>query len=93
VFVETILRELRLFLKEMVATMDNNVCQSLMRIVDSFLVQFTETEIKKITPEEVALLEETIEHIYVFAVIWSLCCTTTFEGRAKLNQLVRKLLR
>ncbi len=50
VFVEPVLRMLRIHLKEVVETMDNNICQSLMRIIDSFLVQFTETEIKKITP-------------------------------------------
>ena len=43
IFVEVILRELRIFLKEVVTTMDNNICQSLMRIIDSFFVQFTET--------------------------------------------------
>jgi hypothetical protein len=43
IFVEPLIRELRLFLKEVVTTMDNNLCQSLMRIVDSFFVQFTET--------------------------------------------------
>ena len=31
--------------------MDNNITQSLMRIIDSYFVQYTETEIKKITPE------------------------------------------
>jgi hypothetical protein len=49
-----------LFLKETVTTMDNNVCQSLMRIVDSFFIDYTETEIKKIAPEEMAHLEEVI---------------------------------
>lgn len=43
IFVEPLIRELRLFLKEVVTTMDNNLCQSLMRIIDSFFVQFTET--------------------------------------------------
>jgi dynein heavy chain len=39
------------------------------------------------------VLEESVEHIYIFAVIWSLCCTVTFEGRSKFNDLVRKLLK
>jgi hypothetical protein len=38
IFVEVIIRELRFFLKEMVTTMDNNICQSLMRIIDSYFV-------------------------------------------------------
>lgn len=40
-----------------------------------------------------ASLEESIEHIYIFAVIWSLCCTVTFEGRAKFNELIRRLIK
>jgi dynein heavy chain len=40
-----------------------------------------------------AMLEESIENIYIFAVIWSLCCTVTYEGRAKFNELIRKLLK
>ena len=40
--------------------MDSNICQSLMRIMDSFFVNFTETELKKISAEEMAVLEESI---------------------------------
>lgn len=50
VFLDRIIRELRIHLKEVVTTMDSNLCQSLMRIMDSFFVAFTETEIKKINP-------------------------------------------
>ena len=51
IFVEPLTRELRIFLKEVVGTMDNNICQSFMRILDSFFVPYTETELKKIPPE------------------------------------------
>lgn len=37
--------------------MDNNICQSLMRIIDSYFVDYTETEIKKIGMEEMVMLE------------------------------------
>ena len=43
IFVEPIIRELRIFLKEIVSTMDNNIVQSLMRILDTYFIQFTET--------------------------------------------------
>ena len=72
--------------------MDNNICQSLMRIIDSFFIQFTETEIKKITPEEMQVLESAIEHLFIFAIIWSFCSTTNEEGRVRFNLLVRKLI-
>lgn len=40
-----------------------------------------------------AVLEESIEHLFVFGVIWSLCCTVTVEGRGKFNELIRQLLK
>lgn len=39
------------------------------------------------------ILEESIEHLFIFAVIWSLCCTVTVEGRSKFNELIRQLLK
>ena len=72
--------------------MDNNLCQSFMRILDSFFVPYTETELKKIPPEELAVLEDSIEHLTLFALIWSFCCTTTSEGRVVFNDLVRRLI-
>jgi hypothetical protein len=54
------LRELRIHLKEVVTTMDNNICQSFMRIMDSFFVPYTETELKKINPEEMEVLEKNV---------------------------------
>ena len=62
-----------------------------MRLLESFFAQFTGQELKKIT-ENVSVLEESIEEIYIFAVIWSLCCTTTSEGRNTLNAFVRDLI-
>ena len=91
-FVQPLLRELRINLKEIVSTMDNNLCQSFMRILDSFFVSYTETQIKKISPEEMAVLEDAIEHITIFALTWSFCCTTTADGRVKFNTKVRKLI-
>ena len=41
IFKEKIIRELRIFLKEVVVTMDNNICQSLMKILDCFFVPYT----------------------------------------------------
>ena len=39
-----------------------------------------------------AILEDGIEHIYIFAVIWSLCCTTNADGRVRFNVLIRKII-
>ena len=34
-----------------------------------------------------------LDHLFVFAVIWSLCCTTDYNGRLKYNVLVRDLIK
>jgi dynein heavy chain, axonemal len=73
--------------------MDNNLCQSFMRILDSYFVEFTETEIKKIPPEEMAVLEDAIEHLTIFAFIWSFCCTTTSEGRISFDKIIKSLIK
>jgi dynein heavy chain len=48
---------LRKNLPEPVKTVDNNVAQSLMRILDCYFAPYVETEIKKVTKEEIAALE------------------------------------
>lgn len=73
--------------------MDNNIYQSLMRILDSFFVPYTETQIKKITPEEMQVLEENLDNLFIFAITWSMCCTTDYDGRLKLNAIVRELMK
>ena len=47
-------------LPEPVKTVDNNISQSSMRILDCFFVNYVESEIKKITKDDVANLETMI---------------------------------
>ena len=42
---------------ELVKTVDNNVAQSSMRLLDTFMVHYEETEVKKITPDQISNLE------------------------------------
>jgi hypothetical protein len=42
---------LRKYLPEIVKTVDNNLAQSCMRLLDCFLIKYNETEIKKITTD------------------------------------------
>ena len=39
------------------------------------------------------LLEESIEHLTIFALVWSFCCTTNSDGRIRFNTLVKKLIK
>jgi len=40
-----------------VPTVNNNITQSLMKILDCYFADYQETEVKKVTPEEVEELE------------------------------------
>lgn len=77
---------------EPVQTVNNNIAQSLMRILDCYFFEYFDTELKKVTQEELDDLESCIEPLFVFAFIWSIGCTTNLEGREKFSQKVRELM-
>ena len=77
---------------EPVITVDNNLVQSFMRLMDCYLVPYIDTELKKVTVEEVEELESMIEGIFVFCLVWSLGCTTTLDGRAKFNSKLKEVM-
>jgi len=81
---------LRRNLGEMVMTVDNNLAGSIMRLLDCYFVKYIESEIKKITPEQVAELEKQIKHIFFFCLIWSVGGTTNAPGREKFNKWCRE---
>lgn len=58
--------------------------------MDCFLVNYKDTENKKIPPEEIDTLEKILEGYFVWACVWSICCTTNYEGRKKLNDYFRQ---
>jgi len=80
----------RKHLPEPVKTVDNNIAQSSMRILDCYFVNYIETEIKKITKEDINNLEGMIQQLFVFAMIWSVGTTTTLEGRIKFDKFFRE---
>lgn len=77
-------------IKETVATQNNNLVASLQRILDSFFVNYAETEVKKIPVDELDNLESMIEPLFFFAVIWSIGTTGDDEGRRKFDAYLRE---
>ena len=80
---------LRKNLPEPVKTVDNNISQSIMRILDCYFSGYVETEIKKIPKEEIANLDSMINSLFFFAFVWSTGVTTTLEGRMKFDKWAR----
>jgi dynein heavy chain len=77
---------------EPVQTVNNNIAQSLMRILDCYFADYFDTEVKKVAPEEIEEMEQIIEAYFVFAFIWSIGCTTNLEGRDRFSNKVRELM-
>jgi len=90
-YVETTIYYLRKNLKESVVTNDSNLFISLLKVMDTFLAPYFE-EGKKLSNEEIDEVEKEYDKIFIFSLIWSVCCTTTLEGRVKLNNYVRDLM-
>ena len=88
-YVEISINFLRKNMKEVITTPDNNLVQSLERILNCYFDDYKETEIKKISSEELDHLQAVLEPLFMFAVVWSIGCTTDYEGRPKFNTFLR----
>jgi len=91
-YMDACLKFLRLNCKEPVQTPDNNLVASLMRIMDCFFKPFWDTDAKKVSAEEVEELESIIEPLFIYAVIWSIGCTTNIEGRDKFQGKLKEIV-
>jgi len=91
-YLPDMLKFLRKHCKEPVFSVDNNIVQSLMRILDCYYEDYWETEIKKVTQEDVEDFEQSLEPIFAFALTWSIGATTNLEGREKFNQKFKGML-
>ncbi|KAL4427402.1 hypothetical protein ABPG74_009674 [Tetrahymena malaccensis] len=89
-YIEDVLWFLRRNIVEPVTTMNNNLVQSLCRLLMCFFRNYEETEVKKIQEEELQGVEKSIESLFIFCMIWSIGCTGEYEGRIKFDQFLRE---
>lgn len=71
---------------------DNNTVESCFRILNCYFVDYIETEVKKVTVDDIEDLEASIEQYFIFALIWSIGGTSTLEGREKFDKKLRPML-
>ena len=62
------------------------------RIIDCYLADYKETEVKRIPPEKVEDLLGMLPQIVLFAFIWSIGTTTDLGGREKFDAWCRRKL-
>jgi dynein heavy chain, axonemal len=87
-YLEESIEFLRRNIKEPLPTVNNNLLCSLMKIFDCYLVDYTESELKKIPVEDLEVLEKVIDPIFMFSLIWSVGCTGDAEGRLKFSEFI-----
>lgn len=75
---------------ELVKTVDNNLAQSCMRLIDCYLKKYIETEVKKTTPDQIEQLSQQIKSIFMFSFLWSVGGTTDLIGRGRFDKWLRE---
>jgi len=80
---------LRKQMPEIVKTVDNNVAQSCMRIIDCFMANYYESEVKRVSQDAIDQLSSMISPIFFFGMTWSIGCTTNSQGRERFDKWLR----
>lgn len=91
-YLEEMLKFMRKNCAEPVVSVNNNIVQSLMRILDCYFNEYHEREGVKITMEDIEGIEQQIDMLFVFALTWSLGCTTNLEGRTRFNHKFKQIM-
>jgi len=86
------LKFLRKNCTESVSSMDNNLCQSLCRIMNCYFNSYVDTEIKEVSQEEIEDLNGMLENIYIYATTWSIGVTTNTEGRERFDRALKEII-
>ena len=82
---------LRMYLKELAPTVDNNLAESLMRIIDCYVAPYNAVEGgPPVTDLMIADLITMIEPLFLFALVWSVGATTNEDGRKFFDGMLRQ---
>ena len=93
IYLQPCISFLRSYIKELVPTVDNNLAESLMRILDCYLEPYYPMEGRP-NPSDVMVADliTCIEPLFIFALIWSVGATTNEQGRLRFDAYLRQEL-
>lgn len=91
-FLEDSVKFTRKKLKEPCPSTNNNLAESLMRILDCFLERYKEKENNKVSEIDIEILYKSLPQVYFFATVWSIGITCKEDGRKKFDQYLRGLM-
>eukprot|EP00937_MAST-01D_sp_MAST-1D-sp2_P001678 g1678.t1 len=81
---------LRRSCSEPMKCMDNALVSSLLRVLSCTFEEYRDQEgVEPKTDGEIASLDETIEIRFMFALVWSVCCTVDTKGRRTFDAFIR----
>ena len=90
VWVPTVLPHLRRNMVEPLPTVNNCLVDALLNLLETFLEPFRDREgAEKKKPEDIAHLLANLEQVFIFCMIWSMCCTVNAASRKMFDYFMR----
>jgi len=90
-YVPGVLPYLRRNFAEPLPTTNNCLVEALLNLLDTFLADFHEVDDgrEKKTAEQIDAFQRQLEPVFIFCLIWSLCCTVGRASRKAFNDFLR----
>eukprot|EP00939_MAST-03C_sp_MAST-3C-sp1_P000013 g13.t1 len=92
-YLKPVISFLRRNLREWVPTTDGGLTSGLFKLLDCYLVDFRCRDgSEPPSPEYAEKFAENVEALFVFCLVWSVCCTVNKQGRSRFDAFIRTQL-
>jgi dynein heavy chain, axonemal len=90
-YVPNVLPQLRRYYSEPLPTVNNCLVEALLNLLDTFLSEYEEKDDgrEKKSTEQIAEFIVKLEPIFIFCLIWSMCCTVNASSRKAFDAFLR----
>lgn len=90
-YVPSVLPHMRRNFVEPLPTVNNCLVEGLLHLLDTFFEEYRDFDDgrEKKTPEEVAAFVDKLEPMFIFCMVWSMCCTVNAPSRKLFDAFIR----
>jgi len=90
-YVPSVLPHMRRNFVEPLPTVNNCLVEGLLHLMDTFFEEYRDFDDgrEKKTPEEIAAFVDKLEPVFIFCMIWSMCCTVNAPSRKMFDAFLR----